>query len=376
MSGGASNASVPWTRLLVAVLPAFLVSRLVLVAIVLVVEAIGLPWARFTYAADPLLAGLTGEDAPFYLGIAAEGYHLDPVRLHYPDWVFFPGFPLLTRIAAVATLGNIALAGVLVANIALLVALLLIARIVTAEAGLRTARWTAWLVVFAPGAVAFGWAYGDSLLLLASAGGLLAARHRRWWLLAACTALAVATRLPGLLLVIPFGFEVWRQEGRRFTRHHLALLAGPLALGVFAAYQGAVLGDPLAFVHGQAAWDIPSVVDAEAGGGYGTADGSVPGYVLAMVGLLLGTLLAYTAMLPGLVRSKLPRAEVLIALVAFATVFLSGRLQSDARYLAVGWPFAWFLASRRGRWPAVWLAVSVVAFVVYGFLNVSQLMAP
>jgi len=370
----APAAHEPWRRLLVTVLAAFLVSRLVLVGIVLIVEALPLPYDRVAFAHGPLLTGLTGQDAVYYLGIASDGYHLAPIREGYPDWVFFPGFPLLTRLASVLTLGDVALAGVLVANAALLAGLLLVARLVADAADLRTARWTVWLLAFAPGAVAFGWAYGDSLLLAASAGGLLAARHRRWWLVGLCSAIAVLTRLPGLLLVVPLAYEVWRQEGRRVTRHHLVLLAAPLALVGFASYQGLVLGDPLAFIHGQAAWNIPPVTSG--GGEYDTPDGSMPGYVLAMVALLLGTLLAYTAMLPGLVRSKLPRAEVLLALLAFATVFLSGKLQSDARYLAVGWPFAWYLASRRDRWPQMWLALSITGFVAFGLLGVSHLMAP
>ena len=51
---------------------------------------------------------------------------------------------------------------------------------------------------------------------------------------------------------------------------------------------------------------------------------------------VLGTLLAYTATLPGLLRSRLPRSQQLVAVMAYVSVFLSGRLQSDARYLAAG----------------------------------------
>ena len=374
MDESPTAASVPWRALLATVLPAFVASRLVLVAIVLVVDALPLPWERFSFAHGPLLTGLTGQDSFYYLSIASSGYHVAPVHEGYPDWVFFPGFPLLTRLASILTFGDVAVAGVLVANAMLLVGLVLVARLVADAADLRTARWTSWLLAFAPGAVAFGWAYGDSLLLAASAGGLLAVRHRRWWLVGVCSAVAVLTRLPGLLLLVPFAYEIWRQDDRRVTRHQLALLAAPLVLVGFAAYQGMVLGDPLAFINGQQAWNIPPV--ASGGGEYDTPDGSIPGYVLAMVGLLLGTLLAYTAMLPGLLRSRLPRAEKLVALLAFVSVFLAGRLQSDARYLAVGWPFAWFLGSRRGRWPAVWLAVSAVGYVVFGLLTVSHMMAP
>src|SRR4051794_27674414 len=153
----------------------------------------------------------------------------------------------------------------------------------------------------------------------------------------------------------------------------LALLAGPIAIGLFAAYQGAVLGDPLAFIHGQAAWNIPPITAAPDPNKPGSADNPLK---IPLVALLLGTLLFYTAMLPGLLRSRLPRSQQLVALMSYVSVFVSGRLQSDARYLAAGWPFAWFLADSR-RWVRdAALVLSVVGYVVYGLLNISQVFAP
>jgi hypothetical protein len=152
---------------------------------------------------------------------------------------------------------------------------------------------------------------------------------------------------------------------------YLLLAAGPLALLGFAAYQGAVLGDPLAFLNAQAAWVLPTVVEG--------ASGAAPPpsvAVTAVAVLLLLTLLAYTAMLPGLWRSTLPRAEVAWALMTYLSVFLSGRLQSDARYLAAGWPFAWFLGTRRPRLVAVAVVISVAGFVAYGFMAIARVLPP
>jgi hypothetical protein len=358
--------------LVVLALVPFLASRAVLIAVVLIVEALPIPWDRPSFDTRPLLGGLTGHDAIYYLGIAAEGYHLEPVSGAYPDWVFFPAFPLITRLMSVVTLGDVAVAGILVSNLALLIGLVLVATLVHANGDSPAARPTTWLVAFAPGAVAFGMAYSDSLLLAASAGAILATRRRTWWLVAVLLAVATLSRPPGILLCIPLLVAIWQTDGRA-TRHLLVLAAGPIALAVFAAYQGAVLGDPLAFIHGQAAWNIAPITDATAGG---APDDGSGWYIGPMVGLLIVILLAYTAMLPGLWRSRIPRPEVLVGFVAFASVFLSGRLQSDARYLAAGWPFSWFLALSR-RWVlAAALVISVAGYVVLAFLNVSQLLAP
>jgi hypothetical protein len=358
--------------MVVPVLAAFVVSRLVLVGIILAIHVIDPPWPMPTYASGPILGPLTGHDAIYYLGIAAEGYHLEPVRGPYTDWVFFPAFPLLTRLVSVLTMGDVAVAGVIVSNVALLAALAAITALILPAAGRAVARDTAWLVAFAPGAIAFGMAYSDSLMLAGSAGAVLAARRGHPWLVALLYALATLSRPPGILLGLPLLVLLWGD--RRLPSSRLtALAAGPLALAGFALYQGAVLGDPLAFIHGQAAWNIPPI-SAEPPGGQSPSDDGW--YILPMVALLITTLLAYTATLPGLWRSRIPRPEVLVAIVAFASVFVSGRLQSDARYLAAGWSFAWFLASRGVRVRTLALVLSGGGYVTYGLLNISQLLAP
>ena len=50
-----------------------------------------------------------------------------------------------------------------------------------------------------------------------------------------------------------------------------------------------------------------------------------------------------------------------MAVISLGTEFLSGRLQSAPRYLAVAWPFDWVLASRRSR---LGRGVVLVGFVV------------
>jgi mannosyltransferase PIG-V len=354
-----------------SILLAFVASRLVLIAIVVLYDAANLGWERTTYSTAFLLDGLTGHDALYYLGIASSGYHLEPVYQRYPDWVFFPAYPIAVKIASVLTLGNVALAGVLVSNGALLAAMVVIARLMQPRATLEVARTTQWLFVFAPGAIAFGMAYSDTLMILATAGALLAARGRRVWLVALLFGVATLCRPPGILMGVPIAVALWEAMPRRRLAF-LALAAGPIALLLFAAYQGVVLGDPLAFIHGQALWQIPKLTDSATPG---TATETNPAAIpLAM--LLLGTLLAYTAMLPGLLRSKLPRSQQLVAVMAFVSVFLSGRIQSDARYLAAGWPFAWFLAQSRRGVRNLAIVLSVAGYVAYGLLNISQLIAP
>ena len=368
-------ATTRWTRWLPVVLLAFVASRLVLLTVVVIVDVSGrLPSSTATYSSGPILRGFTGSDALYYLGIAAEGYHSGPVHLQYHDWVFFPAYPLVVRLLSPLALGDVSVAGVLVANALLLLGLCAVAALVAAYSNRDVTARTVFLVAFAPGAVAFGLAYSDSLLLVAAAGALLAARRGRFLLMGALYAVAALSRPPGLLLGIPLAIELWNARAGGTSRW-LPLTLGPIAVAVFAGYQGLVLGDPLAFVHGQGAWDIAPITEAPSGA-EAAANPTYLSDILPLVMILLGTLLFYTAMLPGLIRSSLPRAEVALALVAYATVFLSGRLQSDARYLAIAWPFAWFLASRRRPWRDLWPAVFVVMYTLMAVLNVTQALAP
>ncbi len=365
-------------RDLPAVLIAFLVSRLLLLSVVAVLESsIPVAYDRPEYTDRPILGGLTGEDAIYYLGIAEGGYHLEPVKDQYVDWVFFPLYPLVTKLVAIPLMGDIPLAGVLAANLAFLAALLLLAVLSRDHLDGDRTRRSVLLLALAPGAVAFGMAYSDSLMLALWLGAVLAGERRRWWLAGILYGLSVLTRPPGILLGLALLALLVQQGGRRPNRDWLALAFGPLAILGFMAYQGAVLGDPLAFIHGQALWNIPPIVAPTGTPTPGAAGPNAAGSILPLVVLLYTVLFGYLLLLPLLRRDRMPLHVALVAIVAFASVFLSGRIQSDARYLAVGWPFAWLLANRKGSFTGdLAVAISAGLFVLFAFLHVTQALAP
>lgn len=367
-----SHTSPGWRVWLPAVLVAFIASRALLLAVAWIVDAsLPLGFERLLYAPGHPLGGLTGLDAVYYLGIAADGYHAAPVNGVYQDWVFFPAYPLLVRAMSLLTMGDVVVAGLLASNLAFLAALIAVALLVRASAGDEVAGRTALLLSLAPGAVAFGLPYSDSLWILTAAGVLLAVRAGRWWLVAGLYAVAALSRPPGILLAIPIAIALVEAGGRRISRTWMTLAAGPVALAAFAAYQGATLGDPLAFVHGQDAWQIPSIV----GGGQTPEQAALVTSILPLVLLMLAALLAYTAILPRLRRAGIPWSQVAVAVIAFASVFASGRLQSDARYLAVAWPFAWYLAAQPSARREVVLAVAAGGYVLFAFLNLTHVLA-
>lgn len=382
----ALERGVEWRWAAVRLLLLFGASRLLLAACAAAVElfvAVQVTaggGATLRATARPILASLTSWDSVYYLEIARAGYHAGPINGPYPDVSFFPLFPLLVRLVAVPLGGDVALAGVLVANLAFLAALPVVYAFVRARLGPAPALLAAALVTLQPGAVAFGMAYSDSLFLLLTVAALLAAQRGRRGIAGGLGALAALTRLPGVLLCLPLlivflGEDGRREDGRRFRPSWLWSLAPVLGLVAFFAYVGAVTGDPLAPLRAQAVWDPGQVPDAVP-----------PLQDLLAVGLVYGAgALVYgaVALVEGRLlvdrwRGRRDPAGVAWVLANLAVIVASRRVASLPRYLA---PLVQLPEQAAGggyptRAVQAILAGSVAGFVVLGLLHFSLLLAP
>jgi hypothetical protein len=365
-----------WRDAAIRIVAVFLVTRLLVVMVAVFLEqSIPLGYDGPSYSRAPIARSLTGEDAVYYLGIAAQGYHLQPIKENHYDWVFFPLYPVVVRAVSILTFGDVTLAGILAANLAFLAAALALYRLSLDHLGHDVAVRSVVYLAIAPGAVAFAMAYSDSLFLLLAVGAFLAAERGRWWTMGVLYGLAALTRLPGVLLGIPLFMLMVRSLGSRPRPKWLAFGLGPAAVLGFYAWLGAFTGDFLANLHAQAAWNIAPIASSGDTGGGGAAAPSVAFNPVPL--LLLATLLAYTFLFLYLRRDRVAAPYVVLSLLAFATIFLSLRLQSVARYLGVAWPFSWVLASRRSAaFHEVWPIASAGLFTVHALLHFTQALAP
>ena len=223
-------------------------------------------------------------------------------------------------------------------------------------------------LALAPPNFVFAMAYSDSLFLLLAVGAFLAAETRRPWLAGTLVALSAVTRAPGILLCLPLFVLVVQRDGLRSARSWLPLLLAPLALAAFFGYLWWLTGDPLAAVHAQEHWTLPEVgagaaqtvaaEPVEAAAGSASRVQAAPPAALAY---WAGALAFYSFLLVYFRHDRIRPAYWLVALIAVASVFLAGYLQSAPRYIAIGWPFAWVLANRRSR---VGRGVVLTAFAV------------
>src|SRR5207248_10279400 len=134
---------------------------------------------------------------------------------------FFPLFPLLiTAFAHILGSWSYLLVGTIISNAALLGALFVIYQLAVEAGGEQVAQRTLLYLCIFPTAFYFFAPYNESLFLLLTASTFLAMRQQRWWLAGLLGLLAALTRSAGILLVIPYLFELWTSRHSLLDQVH------------------------------------------------------------------------------------------------------------------------------------------------------------
>ena len=360
-------SDIDWRWALPRIILVFLVTRLLVLAVAVAVETSQpAPPDGIRVDERPVIGSLTAWDGTYYLGLAKDGYHADVDD--FPDYAFYPGYPLAVRATMLLTGGDAGLAAIVVANLAFLLALVALYALSVRHLEPARAVLSLWFLSLAPGAVAFTLSYSDSLLLLLAACAFLAMETRHGWLAGIALALATLTRVPGILLGLPLLMLIIERDGWRPTRAWLPLFLAPAVLLGFYGYLWWLTGDPMAAVSAQSYWNEPAPDEAMATDTAG-ADGAALGMSVApswIIALWVGALAFYSFLFVFFRHDRIRPAYWVVAVIGVVTVFLSGRLQSAPRYLVVAWPFDWVLAGRKSR---VGRGAVLVAFAVLQVLT-------
>jgi hypothetical protein len=222
---------------------------------------------------------LCNYDCAWYEHTARAGYDLAPhgdIYANVANWAFFPLYPLL--LAAVAAItpaaGGMTWAGILLstacfAGFGTLGGLYL--QQSAPDSGVaRMPVPLAWLCLVSlwPGDLYFALPYSEALYALLMTASLLALSRERVLESALASAALTATRPPGVLMVPVIIADrlryLWQQHRLGALRHgpvtvlsHVLLPAAlaPLGLFAFMAYLRWHMGDGLAFIHVQSAWN-------------------------------------------------------------------------------------------------------------------------
>ena len=245
----------------------FIATRLLLV-LVTYIGFILFPVPPHVYPVSPvnitaLLTSWNHWDAANFTRIAQYGYQT------IYDTAFFPLFPLLVKCIAFLFGNNGYLAiGMFLSNLALLGSLFVLYQIATDILGEQIGRRTLLYLCIFPTAFFFFAAYNESLFLFLTASSFLAMRRQKWWLAAILGFFAALTRAAGVLLVIPFLYELWITRDaitsdNKNTLHKimstisrvLPLLIIPLGTLIYCLYCWKHFHNPLAFAAVQSHWD-------------------------------------------------------------------------------------------------------------------------
>jgi hypothetical protein len=334
-------------------------TRLVVLVAAFVVSKRNAPRGYFpSYGFDSLNTVLGGWDGKWYRIVAEHGYTFTPGERS--DTAFFPLFPLLLRVVHV--LGpDLQLAGLILAHVFFVVAVLAFAELTTelfdAETGRRAAIW---LCVIPMGFV-FSMAYPTSMVFALMALSALAALRGRWLWAALAVGLAGLGRPEAVAMALPLAAIAWqrRDEITRW-RAVTALLAAPLAVLGFWVYLWIHLGNAHAWSASQREWGREfrwtGIVDAIR---------VLPGRddTHPWIWRDVAFVAVYLVLL--LLARRVGVGWPWIGAAAFLVLFplTSGTFESDARFGMLGFAFYWVAARLvRGRWlePAVYCTCLVV----------------
>ena len=319
------------------------------------------------------LGALNTWDARWYRIVASKGYLLVPGRQSDP--AFFPLYPVLLRVVHGIGIGY-ATAGVAIANVAFLVALVAFHALTRELLGGAVARRaTVYLAIFPVGYV-FSMAYPESLVLAAIAAAGVAALRGRWGLAATAAAAAALARPEGVFVAVPLLVLAWQRRSRLTpVRSGVAFGSVLAAGGGFAAYPlylDRVLHDPAAWSKAERAWGrrftpfgaahaLQHLPQAFAGNHWVARD------VAATV--------CYLLLLAAAARAGAPRAWLAAGVAIVVLPLFSGSFASIGRFGLLAPPVFWGLAwlgrdrtiDRGVRVVSIALLIAATATVPFAF---------
>ncbi len=304
-------------------------------------------------------------DAFWFLNIVRNGYRFYGAQEQIQGVVAggpetnvtaFPLYPASMKVVG-SIVGDPAVAGLVISQVCLLLALVLLYRLVRLETDDSGAAWAVWLFAAQPWTYAFSAIYSESLFFVLVVAAVLAARRSRFLLAGLAGMLAAMTRLLGVLVLIPVAMEYL--ETRQYKVRGIDRKAWPLALIPFGliiyfGYLWRLTGNPLAYFAAQSGWHKQIVgpwhhpVRWLSAGGFN-------GESLFDLGVIV-----FTCAIVVLGYRRIRRSYWIYALVYFLVLVSSSNLLGLARYCAGLFPVYIILAGLAERFPQAGRAILVL----------------
>lgn len=300
------------------------------------------------------IAALGNWDGAWYGTIATRGYEFaSDGKLH--NVAFFPFFPMLSSLL-MRTGVTWPYAGIIVNNVAFLLAVIVLYAYASRRFSERVARWAVVAICVSPLSLFGSAAYSEGVFICCVAIALWAYDRERYFVAALATACASAARPFGVALAVALIAAALIE--RRGAVTVLKLTAGFLGIAFFALFCSLRFHDPLAFVHAQLAWRQGAGFDATAW--LGLLRGAAGGRVHDWLSLFLIVVVFFSVTLFG---RRLGALNVAFVVASFALFVFAGTPLSADRNLYTVLPLSVTLALWFERAPAAGYALSALGII-------------
>jgi hypothetical protein len=315
-------------------------------------------------------------DSGHFEGIAWGGYR--PTPGGRSNIAFFPVYPLMMR--SVARLFGrqhaiFYISGIAVSWLCFVLAMVALYHLALLDLPPPSAERAVLLTMIFPFSFFFGVVYSESTFLLFAVLAFYFFRTRQWLLGGACGAVATATRVPGILLLVPLAWVAWTQaqpNRRDRTIAALGLLIAAGGFGAYCFYVYRLTGDPFEWAATLQRWGY-----YPGGSPWMTPVGLVRRlltepylYLTAERTAVYDTLYGVTGVLFALaipfVWLRFGAAYGLFMLLNLWLPLSSGALEGIGRYCSVLFPFFIWLASLRSQTLFIALVIGFSMFYTLG----------
>jgi Gpi18-like mannosyltransferase len=195
-------------------------------------------------------------DSEWYFKIVTEGYRYNGDPTIQQNIVFYPLYPMLAR--GLATISGLTPADalLLVSNVAGLVAVVVLFKLVREEFGDQLALATTALLSFFPASVLLSAGYTEPLALLLIVSFFLVLKRKHYLSAALLAGLALSVRSTGIVLLPVLLWEMSRSRDRKSFLVALlpCILLATSGIWLFMIYLWSSFGTPFAFSDGQTAF--------------------------------------------------------------------------------------------------------------------------
>ena len=245
----------PWLPYCWAIL-IFSCSRVV-VALGLVFSQKYLPTGTDVWSAGPIwYHQLLQWDSEWYFKIVTDGYRYNGDPTIQQNIVFYPLYPMLAR--GLVTISGLTPADalLLVSNVAGLLAIVVLFKLVREEFGDQLALATTALLSFFPASVLLSAGYTEPVVLLIIVCFFLALKQKYYLSAALLAGLSTSVRSTGIVLLPVLLWEMWRNRDQRpfFPALLPCVLLATSGIWLFMIYLWSSFGTPFALSDGQTAF--------------------------------------------------------------------------------------------------------------------------